>query len=238
MKTPLDSSSAQSLEVPEITQALARNDRYVKEFVEAFNLCPYARRCRETGKLHRTVLIGPGGLPGTPEYDALLTRAADTIARIETEPPETIEVALIVFPALVPELSQGEQSARAFEQFVTRVRERMQARHGGGDTPFYCVPFHPDFPEDLTDEHRAVRFIRRSPDPTIQLVRGSVLRAVRGVDPGNSRFVDVSKMTAAELMAITVPLSVSDRIAKANHAELLAQGPERLRALLAGMRKA
>ena len=57
-------------EDPRIAAALARNERYVREFVEAFNLCPYARRCRETGKLQRVVLLNPGGAAGTPEFHA------------------------------------------------------------------------------------------------------------------------------------------------------------------------
>jgi hypothetical protein len=110
----------------------------------------------------------------------------------------------------------------------------MQARHKNGDTPFYCVPFHPDFAEDLTDEHRAVRFIRRSPDPTVQLVRASVLRAVRG--SGATDYVNTSGLNAAELMAISVPLPVSDRISQANLRTLHEQSPDRMRGLLSDLR--
>ena len=38
--------------------ALARNDRYLREFVEALELCPFARKCRESGRLARRVLRG------------------------------------------------------------------------------------------------------------------------------------------------------------------------------------
>ena len=37
-------------------EALARNDRYLREFVEALRMCPYAQACRESGKLQRRVL--------------------------------------------------------------------------------------------------------------------------------------------------------------------------------------
>ncbi|MFM9982717.1 MAG: hypothetical protein ACKVP9_17550, partial [Burkholderiales bacterium] len=122
----------------------------------------------------------------------------------------------------------------AFEHLVALARERMQARHPRGDSPFYCVPFHPDFAEDLRDEHRAVRFIRRSPDPTVQLVRASVLRAVRG--GGVTDYVNTAGLSATELMALTAQESVSDRIGRANLRTLDSQGAPTLRRLLAEIR--
>ncbi len=225
MKAPADDH--------QIAAALARNDRYVREFVEGFNLCPYARRCRETGKLHRQVLLDPGGPPDSPEFESVVHSLSIAIEKLEQLPPDAVEVGLILLPALHHALSQGMEGARGFEQMVRTVRERMQARHARGDTPFYCVAFHPGFAADLADEHRAVRFIRRSPDPTVQLVRASVLRAVRGNDPGGAHYIDISKMTTAELMAVSSPLSVSDRIGRANRRTLLDAGPESLSGLLA-----
>ena len=225
-----------TLSDPRSAAALARNERYLREFVDAFNLCPFAKRCREAGKLHRAVLLEEGGTPGTPGFDTAVTALAGAIARFERLPPDSIDVGLILLPALVPALARGLDGAHAFEKLVSAARERMQTRHGGGDTPFYCVPFHPDFAEDLRDEHRAVRFIRRSPDPTVQLVRASVLRAARGADPGSPHFADISKLSTAELLAVTVPLSVSDRIARANLHTLRSEDPDRLRELLSEIR--
>jgi hypothetical protein len=221
-------------EDPRVAAALARNDRYVREFVEAFNLCPYARRTREGGRLQRSVVLEAGGAPGTPGFEAAVAALGTAIEAFEARPPGEIEVGLVLLPALHPALAQGIEGARAFEQLVGEARTRMQARHPGGDTPLYCVPFHPDFAEDLRDEHRAVRFIRRSPDPTVQLVRASVLRAVRGA--GQTDYVDTSGLSAAELMAVSAPLSVSDRIGRANLGTLEEAGPGRLRSLLADIR--
>ena len=215
------------------TAALARNDRYVREFVEAFNLCPYAKRCRESGKLHRVVLLDAGGAPGTAGFAAALASLGGAIAGIERLPPDSIEVGLVLLPALDPSLAQGRAGARAFEQLVGAAREEMQARHARGDTPFYCVPFHPHFAEDLADAHRAVRFIRKSPDPTVQLVRASVLRAVRGTDPGGSRYVDIAGLSTTQLLALAGPLSVSDRIGRVNLRTLNESGPDRMRNALA-----
>lgn len=178
--------------------ALARHERYVREFVEGFNFCPYARRSRETGALQRVVLL-------EEDFQAAVNAIAGAIERLERLPAESMDVGFIILPML----SQG---AREFEMLVRAAREQTEARHGTSATPFYCVAFHPDFAEDLADEHRAVRFLRRSPDPTVQLVRASVLEKVR---------------TSG---------AVSDRIAAANFKTLQSEGIAAMRALLGAIR--
>ncbi|MFM9982932.1 MAG: DUF1415 family protein, partial [Burkholderiales bacterium] len=139
---------------PRIAAALERNDRYIREFIEALTLCPYARRTRESGMLHRVVVLEAGGAPQTPGFEAAVAALATAIAGVEALPADSVDVALVILPVLAPELSKGIEGARAFEHLVALARERMQARHPRGDSPFYCVPFHPDFAEDLRDEHR------------------------------------------------------------------------------------
>ena len=173
--------------------ALARNDRYLREFVEALHMCPYAKRCRESGKLHRSVVFSRD-------------EAFAAVRAVEALPEDSVEVALLIFPG---EPAQGESSAHAFVAFCVDLRNRISDAHDG-DPPFYCVAFHPDLPRDLHDPHRAVQFIRRSPDPTIQLVRASLLRSVRADKEGGSKFVDASNMTLEQLMAVTSPLGLSD----------------------------
>ena len=148
-------------------------------------------------------------------------------------PPDAIEVGLILLPALDPALAQGLEGARGFELLLRAARERMQARHARGAAPFHCVPFHPHFAEDLADEHRAVRFIRRSPDPTVQLVRASLLQTLRHADPSGTHYVDIAGLSAAELMALSAPVPVAARIGRANLGTLNQANPERLRDLLA-----
>src|SRR5438045_3769517 len=104
--------------------ALERNDRYIREFVEALHLCPYAKHCREAGKLHRRVL----------------SQADDVLAHmreIEEMPEDSVEVALLIFPDAPV---GGEPQARVFEAFCADLRPNLKA--------FYCVAFHPDLPLD------------------------------------------------------------------------------------------
>jgi len=200
-------------------RVLARNDRYLREFVEALHLCPYAKRCREEGKLQRRVI--------RRREDALAA-----IREIEAMPADAVEVALLIFPE---EPADGEESARAFEAFGAELREQMFASHPG-QAPFYCVAFHPDLPRDLLDANRAVRFIRRSPDPTLQLVRASILVRVRGEGGGGSRYVDTSLLSLEQAMALLSPASLADRIGEANLATLQHEGPDRLDLLLSSLR--
>ena len=195
--------------------ALARNDRYLLEFVERFNLCPFARRCRETGKLARRVLLGA-------DAEALLPRALEALGQLEALPKGDVEVALLICPEFA-----GDH--RAFD--VLREEVRRASRD------FYCVTFHPDLPEDLGDAHRAVGFVRRSPDPTLQLVRADLLERVRGENTSGSVFVDSSKLSVAELLALQTPQALAERIAEDNLATLRREGPERLRVLLRGLRR-
>jgi len=200
-------------------RVLARNDRYLREFVEALHLCPYAKRCREEGKLQRRVI--------RRREDALAA-----IREIEAMPADAVEVALLIFPE---EPADGEESARAFEAFCAELREQMFASHPG-QAPFYCVAFHPDLPRDLLDANRAVRFIRRSPDPTLQLVRASILVRVRGDGGGGSRYVDTSLLSLEQAMALLSPASLAERIGEANLATLQREGPDRLELLLSSLR--
>jgi len=197
--------------------ALARNDRYLRDFVEALRMCPFARQCRESGKLHRRVVL-----------DARDAQAA--ISAVEALPESEVEIALLIFP-LAP--ARGAESARAFEAFCADLRDWMIAAHQG-NPPFYCVAFHPDLPRDLLDAHRAVQFIRRSPDPTLQLVRASVLQAVRAGREGGSIYL--GSITLEEALASASPLSLSDQIAENNFRTLQREGPEKIEALLDRMR--
>ncbi len=191
--------------------ALARNDRYLREFVEALDLCPFARRCRETGRLARRVL--PGGRPA--EATAAAAR------ELEQTSEEEVEVALLIYPEFAG-------SAGDFQDFCGLVRSSVRL--------FHCVAFHPDLPMDLSDPNRAVSFLRRSPDPTLQLVRISTLDRVRSARPGGSTYLDVSAASLDDLRDVQPPLSVSDQIARANLRTLQRFDPAALAILLQRLR--
>lgn len=182
-----------------IQEALARNDRYLYEFIEALHICPFARNCREDGRLHRQVV-----LDRTLDAPRVAGLIRDLDGRTE------IEVGLLIFPRIVVE-------ARQFERFISELRTRYAA---GRSVPvdYFIVAFHPDLPLQLKNADVAVRFMRRSPDPTIQLVRPSAIERAR--------------------QGARDPEALSRHIAEAGLRAVLAAGPEHVAALLGSMRAA
>ena len=179
--------------------ALARNDRYLAEFIEALNICPYARTCRETGHLHREVLALEAADPAP---------VVERIHAIEAQPLDSVEVALLLFPQLKLE-------SRPFERFVGEIRRAYEA---GRATPvsFFMVGFHPELVMDLANADRAVAFMRRSPDPTLQLV------SVRAIERARDGAGDRRRL--------------SEVIAEAGLETVIRKGPELLAQALAAMR--
>ena len=79
--------------------------------------------------------------------------------------------------------------------------------------------FHPDAPLDLATAARLVPFLRRSPDPMLQLVPFAVLDAVR---PAAS-IVDRTYQAAMIQGGYVAKPDLADRIADTNHATVSAQ---------------
>jgi hypothetical protein len=108
-------------------------------------------------------------------------------------------IGLAIFPRVTATIG-------AWEKFAERVR-----RTRGG---FLIAAFHPDYEPargDALTPPSLVPFIRRTPDPTLQLVRASVIERLRG--------------------------DVSDDVARANFAAVTARGAGALEALLLDIRR-
>lgn len=148
----------------------AIHDRYQREIVEGMGLCPFARRSRELGRVHRPVFVA------THDADPDPREVAQTLAKLVRE-DRSVEIVLLTFP--IPPGHAWSRPA-AFEQFLARLREAWK----GGPPPreFYMVSFHPQLqpPADrpLTADS-LVSVLRRSPDPVIQCVDADLLDRVR-----------------------------------------------------------
>ena len=72
--------------------------------------------------------------------------------------------------------------------------------------------FHPDARADTKTPERFIPFLRRTPDPCIQLVRATALDAVREKTPQGKRLVDVATFDPS-----TPPeIPLRERIARQN----------------------
>jgi hypothetical protein len=162
--------------------------RYLVEVVEAYDLCPWARSARDNGEVAADVLWG------TPSLDAWVAMAEALLARRSTR------VAMVIAPELV--VTPTELHA---------VRGEVAAR-----LPYAGIAeFHPAGVLDLATPARLVPFVRRSPDPLLQLVPLALLEGVRA-QPSASSLAAQAQMLGGR--AAPPRPDVADRIAATNHA--------------------
>lgn len=145
---------------PLVAEALRRNARYVEEVVIGWNLCPWAAHAWRDGQVARRVVLEEA-LDVAPVL-AFIDELADT--------PE-LAIGLTIFP-------RATVTDAAFGAFAERVRRADRARRPPDvPAPFMLAAFHPDSGAgaDLQSAAQLVSFIRRTPDPTLQLVRASLV---------------------------------------------------------------
>lgn len=176
-------------------------DRYLVEVVEAYELCPWAKSARLGGELAVDIVWG------TPSLDVWEAAARAALALPATR------VAMIVAPEL----------AIAREAFAS-VRDAIAARVRDAGV----ADFHPDAPLDLGSPARLVPFVRRAPDPMLQLVPLAILDAVRGAPPIAERAHQAQILGGH---GIAPREDVASRIARANHAAVSADADRLARVL-------
>ncbi|HSS39941.1 MAG TPA: DUF1415 family protein, partial [Polyangia bacterium] len=140
-------------------EALRLNTRYVEEIVIGWGLCPWAAQAWRTGAVTRRVL-----LDDAPDAEAVVAFVDQLAAAPQTA------IGLAIWPRLALD-------AAGFAGFAERIRRADRARRPpDAGVPFLIAAFHPDLrdapPSDATS---LVPFIRRTPDPTLQLVRTGLL---------------------------------------------------------------
>jgi hypothetical protein len=186
-------------------EVLRVNGRYLAEVVERFGLCPWAERARREGQVESRVFqqVSPD------LFEPSLTALSD-LARAPH-----IEVGLFLYPCL-------ELGRLDFEHFVRRLRQLETERHEVGTEPFAMAAFHPDAQANLEDPERLIPFLRRSPYPSIQVVRMSALERVRGGDEGTA-YWDFQLLGAPGIHKPS-PIPMRERVARANLKTVLEVG--------------
>lgn len=169
--------------------------RYAVEVVEHFGFCPWAGAARAEGRVRIDVV------PGAPGVSDVLTR----VDALEGE--AGVDIGILIFPELALERV-------AFQHFAAEVRRADAERKPRGETVVAMADFHPDANPDLGAPERLVAFVRRTPDPVIQVVRRSALAAVRLTEDAGTRFVEPGRFLAPAGTPIAEP--VSERVARAN----------------------
>jgi hypothetical protein len=120
---------------------------------------------------------------------------------------DAIEIALFIYPRM----GVGRLD---FEHFLRQLRTVDHDRHEIGRVPFAMAAFHPDAPPQLDDPERLIPFLRRSPYPTLQLVRTTALERVRGHEVDGTAYLDLDLHALPALGA--PPPALRERIARHN----------------------
>jgi hypothetical protein len=196
-------------------QALRIYRRYQLEFVEALNLCPWAERARLDGHVAERVLFDVKDF------------VAESLAVIdELTPRAEIEIGLILFAGLRCPRSEFERQVAAL---VDADAERGRASLKS--PAFACAAFHPEATPILSHAERLVPYLRRSPDPTIQLVRVTALERVRKGFSEGTHFFDPMQINLKQPPPKR-ELPLRERIAKANLQTIEQLGLDRAEAIL------
>jgi len=189
-----------------VAETLRLYRRYEEEIVTACELCPWSARVRREQRVAERVLLEQDPQDLGPSLDA-----------IHSVTTAGAEVALLIYPRL-------GVTRNAFEQFAARLNKAEVARQPLGQAPFVFAVFHPDAPADLTEPERLIPFLRRTPDPTIQLLRSAVLDKVRASAPQGTQFVDASAIMSLQ---VAQP-SLREQIATTNLATVIRIGVDTL----------
>jgi hypothetical protein len=187
--------------------------RYAIEIVEALGFCPYAERCREDGRTLELVAT-----------DAEASNAIETIAG-----DESIEIGLVLLPELALD-------AHAFHRWIESLRKQHTAVRGFA--VLALEGFHPDAVADTSRPERLTPFVRRTPDPTIQLTRLSVLERVRRGSPQGTAYMDLSKIDVqALLQSPEAKRPLHERIAENNLETVMRMGVDEVRRRIDDIRR-
>lgn len=176
-----------------MTQNLRRGEvlrlleRYLVEIVERYDLCPWARGARQRGEVAVEVLWG------TPDIATWIGAAKHMLAQ------PAAAVAMVIAPELAVDRS-----------FLHGIRNDVAAAIPSAGV----AEFHPDADLDLVSPARLVPFVRRSPDPMLQLVPLAVLDSVRARAPAVDRAQQLRMLGG---QAAPLRRDAADRIAAANH---------------------
>ncbi|MBK6918392.1 MAG: DUF1415 family protein [Deltaproteobacteria bacterium] len=211
----LEDPRAAAAGLPTAGRLHAVHDRYLVEIVEQLGLCPFARRSREQGRVHR-----PLQHVLRDDDDQLASSTARWLQSIVA----THDDAEILLPTFVFARAHRHHDAESFAGFVSQLR---LAYDDTGAPGFFMVAFHPGFAPPATPHRRSspetlVPLLRRTPDPVIQCVRIDVLERARVVAQQSAmtrlrdRFAGDTVMLAMLERSVQADSELSAEIARTN----------------------
>lgn len=200
-----------------ISEAKRVHHRYLVEVVEAFGLCPWAKDARTKGRINMHV--------------TLVTAADPNVLLAEVEAcmrsPET-EIGMLICPLL-------PVTAQQFRHVTAQIRAAEEQQRPRGEQRIAIADFHPIATFDLTTPERLVPYLRRTPDPMLQIVRTEVLARVRRSQDHGTSYIDPSMLSSLDQLSTPAP-SLAERVAQTNARTLRELGRDQLEGVLAEIR--
>jgi hypothetical protein len=184
-------------------EVLRIHERFLVEVIEKLHLCPWAEGTRQSGALRRAVILDQDPVGEILAWD------------------ENVLVGILIFPRF----SGGPE---AFDEHLKQLRNREQQQR---KSPFVTALFHPRLSFSTETADQMVPLFRRSPDPSVQLIRHAALESVRSAAPSGKFLFDGSAQAFAELARREHQLPVSDKIARDNAVTVEQQGVASLLAI-------
>ncbi len=135
-------------------EALRLHERYQRELIERFSVCPWAKPARSEKRIRAHVVTNASCLP--EELAPVLAGWADDHA---------VDVAFLIAPRFTAGSDAFADWAASFAPLLDHV--------------FLTAPFYPT----AAASAGSIQFLRQTPDPTVQLVRRTRLEEIRAQDP-------------------------------------------------------
>lgn len=129
--------------------------KWIEQMVIGLNLCPFAKRVFQTGRLRYVV-------SKTSDLSELLMVLAKELQSLKQAPMESVETTLLVHPFVLNDF-------REFNDFLGVAEELLENLGLRGE--IQIASFHPKYQFAGTSEDSVENYTNRSPYPTLHLLR-------------------------------------------------------------------
>lgn len=190
-----------------IREATRLHRRYLTELIERYSVCPWAKPAHADGLLRTHVVV-----------DAVCHPSALATILDDWASDARAEVGFII----APRFDGGGPAFAAWTAEVSELRPDV----------WLTASFHPD----AGDSSSPIRFLRQTPDPTVQLVRRARLEEIRAEDPPH--YTDIFDLDLRRLHADQPPPRAVSAAVLAHNGRLLArEGRTSLQAIIDDIRR-
>ncbi len=136
-------------------KAVAETQRWISSMVIGLNLCPFAKRVFDGGKIHYRV-------SSSETAEALLEDLASELKTLTSTSIEVIETSILIHPLALTDFF-------SFNDFLKRANRLIDEQALRG--VIQLAHFHPDYQFAEHDSNAVENYTNRSPYPMLHLLR-------------------------------------------------------------------